>query len=125
MRAVEALAQHWASEADILGRYGDDRGVAVLTEAARQLTEALEQDRSSLLTPKEAAAWTGYSDAHLCKLRRDGTIRNYGTESRPRFRADELPIKPKSQRRLAIDYARDESTESLFRDIVDSKVGSL
>lgn len=121
--AVRELADNWRGEADLLRRRGAPRQADVLESAAEDLETAWTAWRRERLTVEEASAASGYSEAHLRRLLRDGTLPNAGEEDRPRIRRADLPKKPGSGTQAAVALDTDGSAGSRTR--TDGSVADL
>jgi hypothetical protein len=97
MDTLRALAEKIRSEADWWEQRGH-RGEAVCCrEHAQLLEDALRQEECALLAPDDAAAYSGYSKAHLRYLVTQGKLVNRGRPRSPLYRKSELPVRPKGQ----------------------------
>ena len=63
----------------------------LLAEVEARVRAVLASDDDRLLTLAQAARVSGYSEDHLGRLVRSGTIPNAGTRYRPRVRSADLP----------------------------------
>lgn len=100
--ALTELAAEWRSEADTLRRRGAEAQATALESAADDLDSAWQSWRRERLTVEEAADASGYSEAHLRRLIRDGKLPNAGEEHRPLVRRVDLPKKPGSGTQVAV-----------------------
>lgn len=107
MGKVAELAGTWRGHAEMLRRYGDDRGATVLEALAGQLEEAIRDQEQEVLTLSQAAAESGYSKRRLRELMADGKLNNQGERGRPRILRGDLPVKPVKQRPAASPGSRD------------------
>jgi hypothetical protein len=89
--AFADLAARWREDAELLERYGDERGAAACRLHASQLEEAVRDDAGVELTLSEAAAESGYSADRLRHLVAEGAIANAGRKGSPRIRRADLP----------------------------------
>ena len=71
-------------------------GALLCEEILRDVEAVLGAEQASLLTLREAAARSGYSEEHLGKLIRQGALPNAGRKGSPRVRVGDLPKKPRS-----------------------------
>lgn len=94
MGRLTELAGTWRQHAEMLRRYGDERGAAVLEAIAGQLEEALSERESEVLTLSQASAESGYSKRRLRELVAEGKLENRGEKGRPRILRRDLPLKP-------------------------------
>lgn len=102
MNTVLALAEKWRSDADLLRRYGDERGATVCELHAGGLEVAWREWELEELSVAQAAAESGYSEDHLRQLVRDGKLpdnRPPGSQGEIRIPRRDLPRKPPGQRR--------------------------
>jgi hypothetical protein len=96
MTAANDLVRQWREDAEVFQRYEDERTARLLLAQAGQLEEALQLESNRLLSTKEAAAESGYSEEHLRRLARNGELpvqRNGGPKSRLYIRRGDLPTK--------------------------------
>jgi len=92
MDTVKNLANEWRERARDLRRWGAPEGVAVAWEAAAtELVAALREVADELLTMKQAAEASGYSERRLREFLAEGTIPNAGRKGAPRIRRGDLP----------------------------------
>lgn len=119
-----ALAANWREEAAKLRVLEAHGQAAALEMAAAELEAATAEWAQALLTLREAAAESGYSEDHLGRLLRDGTIPNAGEPYSPRIRRRDLPRKPGF---VAGDVEADleplDSREQIARAVVNSDMG--
>jgi hypothetical protein len=86
-------ASQWRRDAEVLRRYGQDSVAAVIEKLAAEIeSETVAEAREVGLD--EAVRLSGYCDAHLRRLVRNGKLRNLGTARKPKFLTTELPRKP-------------------------------
>jgi hypothetical protein len=88
------LIARWRSEAELLRRYGDERGAHVCGLHAEELEQAAAALADEPLTLAAAAAESGYSERRLRELLAEGAIPNAGRRHAPRIRRGDLPRKP-------------------------------
>lgn len=88
------LANQWRERADRLRELGAEAQAKTMEWCADRLEEQLRAWRNERLTLEQGAAESGYSQAHLARLVRDGTLPNAGEMNAPRIRRDDLPRKP-------------------------------
>ena len=77
--------------------FGDQGRALALEWAAATVEEAVRADSNDRLTLKEASAASGYSEGHLARMVRNGTIpdlRAPGSKGQIRIPASALPSKP-------------------------------
>jgi hypothetical protein len=92
--------------------------------AANELQAAIGARTSELLTVQEAAAESGYSEDHLGRLLREGTIPNAGEPYSPRIRRYDLPRKPGYRPGdVGADAEPVTSREQIARAVVNSDMG--
>jgi hypothetical protein len=96
MTAAELVAT-WRARAAELEQLGAlVNGAAIYRAVADELAQ-LESAEGSVLSLAAAATRSGYSQAHLARLVKDGkltTLRPAGSRGRLTFRAQDLPRKP-------------------------------
>lgn len=100
LRPLLDLADSWRSEAELLRSYGAEQAAEAAERHAEEVEEAVERSRQERLRIKRAAEESGYSEDHLRRLIRDGTIPNAGDDHRPRVRRRDLPRKPGHRARV-------------------------
>ena len=102
MKETELLAK-WEARATEYERLGVFASGASLCRAfLTDLTEVRAATENRVLSLAAAAQWSGYSQAHLARLVKDGkltTLRPSGSRGRLTFRQGDLPRKPGSQHR--------------------------
>ena len=88
------LRDRWQHRLDEFRRLGAlVNGEAVAREILGDI-EQLETDTGAeLLTPAVAGRRIGYHPESICRLIRQGKLKNYGTKHRPLVKAGELPRK--------------------------------
>ena len=69
-------------------------GAKLIEEILVELEPVVNGAGTEPLTIAEAAARSGYSEDHIGRLIRKGTLRNVGKERAPRVLAGDLPRKP-------------------------------
>ncbi len=91
MNRAELVAK-WEERAKELRRlHAHVDGAVLCEEALKDFTEVLESEERELLSLRDAAALSGYSEDHLSRLIRDGTVPNAGRRGAPRVRRGDLP----------------------------------
>ena len=116
------LLTKWRSEvADLRTLYYDEPRALLTARHLSELEAALHREDNELLTLTEAAHLSGYSEDHLGRLVRDGTIANAGRENAPRIRRADVPVKANRLRKsnTPVQYARAESHRQFARSIVN------
>ena len=93
MNPLLYLAEKWRTDAELLRRYGDERGASVAELHADELEAAVAADRLDTLTLKQASKESGYSYSRLHQLVSEGRIPNAGRRNAPRIRRHDLPRK--------------------------------
>lgn len=93
MNPLLSLAEKWRTDAELLRRYGDERGASVAELHADELEAAVAADRLDALTLKQASKESGYSYSRLHQLVSEGLIPNAGRRNAPRIRRHDLPRK--------------------------------
>lgn len=101
-------AQQWRRDAEVFRRYGQESLAALL----ERLADDLDSDSLSgneRVSFADAPHLSGYSQAHLRRLVRQGKLMNFGTKSKPEFLLSDLPRKPgysPENKRLASEVER-------------------
>lgn len=90
---LDDLAEEFRDDARLLRRWGAEAEATAAEHAADRVEDAVAAWRSEALTVGEAAAESGYSEAHLRRLLAECRIENSGGEGRPRIRRGDLPKK--------------------------------
>ncbi len=96
-RTPTSLAAQWRDEADTLRRRGAEVQAVALESCADELERELDSLENELLSIKEAAAESGYSEETLRRRVRKGEIgavRSNGKNSHLKLRRGDLPTKP-------------------------------
>jgi hypothetical protein len=92
------LSEAWRARAGELREFGAAEGPARAFEiCASELDAAIRASEEELLPLRRAAELSGYSEAHLARLVRDGRIRDTrpaGSRGRIFIRAGDIPKKP-------------------------------
>lgn len=120
---LRRLSDEWREEAEMLRRRGADAQATALESAADDLEQAWKAWRQELLTVEQAASASGYSEAHIRRLLREGKIPNAGEEHHPRVRRADLPKKPGSGTQVAVAIDDDGAPTSETR--TDGSVADL
>jgi len=97
MSPLDQLAAQWHEDAETLRRRGATAQAVVLESCADDLERELDRWENELLSIKEAAAESGYSEETLRRRVRKGEIaaeRSNGKNSHPKLRRGDLPTKP-------------------------------
>jgi len=123
MNPLLKLAEQWRSQAEMLRRYGDERGATVCELHAGQLEAAWNDWQSEELRIAEAALESGYSEEHLRRRVRDGSIPNAGKPNAPRIRRGDVPRKP-GQRDGRKGVQPVDCKEQIARSVADSTEGA-
>ncbi len=95
-RSLDRVVLQWRDEADTLRRRGAAAQAVVLESCAEELELALRQRHDELLSIKEAAAESGYSEETLRRKARKGELpaeRSNGKKSHLKLRRGDLPTK--------------------------------
>ena len=87
------LSAQWREQAQMMRERGAPDQARLLEHVASELDEALGAGGDDLLTLKQAAAESGYSQDHLGSLVRKGRLENAGSPGAPRVRRSGLPTK--------------------------------
>ena len=93
MTALSDLARKWETEAELLSKYGDERGSQAAVLHAAELKEALRSHADDLLDPTQAEEFSGYSRRRLRELVSEAKLENHGRPGSPRYRRADLPTK--------------------------------
>ena len=103
------LPTHWREMAETLRRFNAGAAEA-FEQAAVELEQSLREREHELLTLRQAAAESGYTEDYLGKLVRAGTIENAGRHKAPKIRRADLP-------RKAVKATGTDGTDSRFASI--------
>ena len=68
-------------------------GASLCDEVLKDFESFIDTEENALLTLKEAAQHSGYSQDHLGRLVRDGNLHNHGRQGAPRIRKGDVPRK--------------------------------
>jgi hypothetical protein len=120
---LTGLLDRWRKEAsDLRTHYFNEQASALTSRHVAELQQALEELSDVVLNLAQASRESGYSQDHLGRLLRDGTIPNAGRTNVPRIRRGDLPIKPGSSREPLhpVQNARADSRRQFARSIVTS-----
>ncbi len=96
-RSRDRLIAQWRDEAETFRRRGVAVHATLLESCADDLESALRQKHDELLSIKEAAAESGYSEETLRRKVRNGELpaeRSDGKKSHVKLRRGDLPTKP-------------------------------
>ncbi len=96
-RSLDGLAADWREEAERFEKHGCVEAAATLRVAADELERELDSWENELLSIKEAAAASGYSEETLRRKTRNGELpaeRGNGEKSHLKLRRGDLPTKP-------------------------------
>ncbi len=89
--------KRWEARAAELDRYGASvNGATLLRDLLTDLAAVRAAAANRVLSRSEAAAWSGYSEAHLARLVKQGKLRSLrpeGSRGRLAFQAADLPRK--------------------------------
>ena len=91
--AADYLAQLRADLA-VFQRWGAQPYAGMLVRVIADLEAQADAAEAEELTLRGAAQESGYSEDHLGRLVRAGSLRNYGRAGSPRVRRGELPRRP-------------------------------
>lgn len=90
MKPIRQLPERWRDRAKGLEPFAE--GAARAFEmAADDLEGALDAADDELLSPSDAAEYSGVTERTLRTWRADGRIANHGTDTRPMYRRGDLP----------------------------------
>ena len=123
LRNLKPLAERWREEAQRLRTLEAHGQAAALEQAAKELDAEITKSESRLLTIREAAAESGYSEEHLRRLAREGDLpveRNGGSNSKIKVRRSDLPTKRRRdglKKPARVDYDPDEDARSIAKVI--------
>ena len=96
-RSLDRVVLQWRDDAETLRRRGVPVHAALLESCAEELESALQQQHDELLSIKEAAVESGYSEETLRRKVRNGELpaeRSNGKKSHVKLRRGDLPTKP-------------------------------
>ena len=96
-RSLDRLISQWRDEAETLRRRGVAVHATLLESCADELERELDRWENELLSIKEAAAESGYSEETLRRKARSGKLpaeRSSGKKTHLKLRCGDLPIKP-------------------------------
>jgi hypothetical protein len=125
------LIARWKSRQDEWRRLGANvNGDAVASEIIADL-EALATSRDAeLLTPRQAAAKSGYHVESIGRLIRSGKLVNHGTPRRPLVKTSELPKKAPTRRaptlakrQPASASSRPSTADAIAREAIAGRIG--
>jgi hypothetical protein len=91
------LVREWRHRAVILRQLGGslvEPSAELWEQAASELEKTLAARDAELLSLRQAAEESGYSEDHLGRLVRDGGLENHGKKHAPKVRRGSLPKKP-------------------------------
>ncbi len=109
------LLDAWREKAKLLREHAHEPSARVYDICARQLEDALQAEEQHLLTLRQAAALSGYTEEHLGRLVRDGKIDNAGRRGAPRVRRSDVPIKAGWRGRRAKTTRREPDRTAIVR----------
>jgi hypothetical protein len=99
---VRQIVERWRDEAN---RYQRDGALVPADTLLRRVADDLEEFLRRSVDVHEAAALTGYTEAHLRELARERRIPAFKEGDDWRFVAAELPAKPKRPRNVVDEVA--------------------
>jgi len=79
------------AELVVLEKWGADPQARALRQIILELTSLEREEHEEVLGLRAAAHECGYSEDHLGRLIRNGTLKNYGCKGAPRLRRGDLP----------------------------------
>ena len=91
-----AVGDIYSKAKELREQFGDEARARALEWAAARFDSALRADPTQLLDLQEASLRSGYSEQHLARMVREGTIpdlRPTGSKGRILIQATDLPIK--------------------------------
>lgn len=122
--SIGTLALRWRAEAERFRSLEANGQAAAFEQAARELELAMARQANEVLTIREASNESGYSEDHLGRLLREGTIPNAGEPFSPRIRRCDLPRKPGyCLGDVGTDCEPVDSREQIARAVVNSDTG--
>lgn len=90
---ISDRANEWRRDAEVFRRYGQEALAALLEKLATDLeADCLSADER--VSFADAPHLSGYSQAHLRRLVRQGKLTNLGSKKKPEFLLSDLPRKP-------------------------------
>lgn len=92
MIGFQTLVEQWSREAALYESDGLPHA-KVLQRCARQLSECMSSAPLQTISVAEAARRSGYSEDHLYRLVKQGSLQNYGTSRHIKLMIAELPRK--------------------------------
>jgi hypothetical protein len=120
LQNLRTLTERWKEEAQRLRTLEAHGQAAALEQAARELDAELTRSESELLTIRQAAEESGYTEEHLRRLAREGALpfeRN-GGRGRLKVRRGDLPRKRSedgSSSTEHLDYDASEDARDIAR----------
>ena len=114
MNPVSVLAARWREDAELLSGHGCVSESKICLKHADELEATLQEWESEVLTVAQASEESGYTEAHLRELAREGTLpdgRESGSQGPIRIRRGDLPRRPGWNRHS--DSGLDEFIEEL------------
>lgn len=96
-RSLDRVVLQWRDDAETLRRRGVAAHATLLESCADELERELDRWENELLSIKEAAAESGYSEETLRRKARNGKLpaeRSSGKKSHLKLRRGDLPIRP-------------------------------
>lgn len=113
---VSDLAERWRDDARRRAvLWPADPLAAVLPRLADELETEAQQFGTASLTIRQAAEESGYSEAHLRDLVRQGTLPLAVPDGPYRIRREDLPLKPSSRGQTEASAAAQELRRSVLR----------
>jgi len=115
MTSVSALVARWREDAELLSGHGCISESKICLKHADELEATLQEWESEVLTVAEAAAESGYSQARLRELAREGKLpdaRAPGSQGPIGIRRRDLPRRPGRSRQSSSDL--DEYVQGLI-----------
>ena len=110
---LNELTKRWRVKALELRQVEAVGQAAALTLAADDLDALIGSAGEELLSLTSAARESGYSEDHLGRSVRRGTIANSGRENAPKIRRADLPLKPGHLRQPPADPSLPASREQI------------
>lgn len=122
----DELLNRWMHEAETLSSLDARVDPArLIRKLVAELESLFREEESESLTLAEAAECSGYSQDHIGRLIRQGSVQNVGRRHAPRVRRGDLPRKPHALRKDApVAIVSDTSRRQIARSVVNSETRS-
>jgi hypothetical protein len=119
--AIFDLMNEWVRRAAMLRAHGAEASARSLENAANELQNVMDRAASEALTPRQAAAETGYNRESITRLVRTGRIPNVGRPNAPKVRRADLAALSGARGPRA-KASNSPSLASIARDAIATKV---